>query len=344
MSTTIVYVQLGDNSSKTLTRFANNALKGLIEPKLILLTDIPEKWADFPGEIVDISNYRLAQGYVKFEKANKELKGVAGGYWLNTLKRLFVLEALVNHSEIDEDIVHLESDVFSLLTTEMVEALRTNIQTVAVPRFSSNRGIASLLYLRNKKALASLIEKLSAILEENPDIRDDMELLGFALNQYQVQELPTLPKDAWHYHDRKLIFDGAAYGQYIFGQDPFHTNGYIVSGYKNPNFSFDPELAFWDITSSRGESFLTMKFQQEIFTLANLHIHSKMLLNPLSYYDETWQNYINQANGQTVRTAIKVEEQSVHSSKPSLIVRLRIARKKGFVKTVTLKIVKFFNS
>ena len=344
MSTAIVYVQLGDNPSKTLLSFAKNAQNLLEYSNSILITDVPEKWLDFPGELVDISNFQYAQGYSRFEKANRELKKIAGGYWLNTLKRLFALEILSNHPSITGDIVHFESDVFSLLTTSTVEVLRKNVKTAAIPRFSDQRGIASILYIRDKTEIRILIEKLSLLLQNNLDIKDDMELLGFALNENKIQELPSLPSDAWQYKGQNYIFDGAAYGQYLFGQDPFHTSGKIISGYKNPDFKFDVISAKWKINQSDAKENLSFHFQGTEYILSNVHVHSKIPLGPLSESNQIWTTYLSEANGETHRSIVTESEPSIHSGKLPLLTKLILAKKKGLLRSIISKILRTINT
>jgi hypothetical protein len=200
------------------------------------------------------------------------------------------------------------------------------------------------LYIRNKKAITDLVEKLSNILQNIPNIKDDMELLGVALNQGQIQELPSLPSHAWHYKNTKYIFDGAAYGQYIFGQDPFHTNGKITSGYKNPNFEFDAEDANWRIGELEGRDTLSLDFQGNTYVLSNLHIHSKLLLDAISQESEIWKKYIHQANREAKRTPVEELEPSIHSEKLSIFTRIMVARKKGLLKTASRKAKRIINT
>jgi hypothetical protein len=345
MTTALVYVQLGENPSKTLYLFATQAKRALSQSELYLLTDNPNLWKEFPGRILDISLYNENSGYLRFRNQNRHLERIAGGYWLNTLKRLFVLEVMQDYASEWNDLVHFESDVYSFLSDEMIECLRDRVPAVAVPRFSENRGIASVVYVRSQTALKKMISDLSQILFQKPNIRDDMELLGVALAIGAVSELPSLPTDGWDWNGERYIFDGAAYGQYFFGQDPFHTEGFIISGFQNPHFSFDISSVKWRL-EKQPFSNVQLKFQLEEndLVLANLHIHSKIPLSESSTEDPLWKKYLDEANKKTIRTPIESNENSPHSEKLDLKTRFRIAQKKGLLKSLYKKLLKLIKS
>ncbi len=340
VTTAIVYVQLGENPSKTLIPFATHSFNSLENSLHVLLTDLPEKWSNFPGEIVDISGKSLSAGYQNFEQEHKELRRLSGGYWLNTLKRLFVLEIMTTIPVEWDDMIHYESDIYPLITQEIIDCLRSNISSSAVPRFSDERGIASILYIRNKKSLIQFVDGISQILSEQHEIRDDMELLGVALNDSVIKELPSIPKDAWAWGDKKILFDGAAYGQFLFGQDPFHTNGKITPGYKNPSFPLDISLGKWWISAEDDTAPTSLKFNylNQEYEIANLHVHSKLILAELSRKNSEWANFVDVANGDAQQLIYESHEISVHAVKPSLFTRFLIARKKGLLRTMAAKL------
>lgn len=322
--------------------FASQANKVLLQSETFLITDSPRLWQEFPGRIIDVSLRSENTSFLAFRKRNKELERIAGGYWLNTLKRLFVLEVMQDFSTEWEDLLHFESDVYSFLSTELVECLRTRVSSSAVPRFSENRGIASIVYVRSVTALKKMTSDLSQILIDNPTIRDDMELLGIALNTGALSELPSLPQDAWEWKNEKFVFDGAAYGQYILGQDPFHTQGNIISGFRNPHFDFDVSLANWRLDKHELRSNqLRFWIEEEEWTLANLHVHSKILLPEPSQNNPVWKRYLAEANKQTSRVPVVATETSVHLEKLDLKTRFRIAQKNGMLKTILKKLSRF---
>ena len=343
MTTAIVYVQLGKNPAKTLSLFALQAKRTLTDSEIYLLADYPEMWPDFPGHVVDVSQRIDSAGFLRFRKQNKELERIAGGYWLNTLKRLFVLEAMQDFSSDWEDLLHFESDVFSFLSKEIVECLRANANSVGIPRFSENRGIASVLYVRNPLALKRLVADLTETLETGLVIRDDMELLGIMLARDLVSQLPSLPAEAWTWQGKKYVFDGAAYGQYLFGQDPFHTQGSVISGFQNPHFNFDLSSVNWELNNdASGITQLDFKSEEETWSLANLHVHSKILLPSPSLNEAIWKKYLLEANNQIPRIPVLASETSPHSKRIDIRTRLQIAIKKGLFKVILKKILQIF--
>ena len=342
MTTAIVYVQLGENPAKTLHLFASQAKKARPQSNLYLLTDNPRLWQQFPGRVIDVSLRSENSGFLSFRKQNKELERIAGGYWLNTLKRLFVLEVMQDFSNEWHDLLHFESDVYSFVSTEIVDCLRFRVISAAIPRFSEGRGIASIIYVRSLPALTKMISDISEILILNPTIRDDMELLGVALDTGVLSELPSLPDESWDWNGATYVFDGAAYGQYFFGQDPFHTEGKIISGFQNPHFNFEVSLAKWRLDEQESRStLLKFKVNEDEWIVANLHVHSKILLPESSLNDPVWKKYLAEANSETSRIPIATTDTSVHSKKLDIWTRFRIAQKKGLIVTILNKIKRF---
>ena len=165
-----------------------------------------------------------------------------------------------------------------------------------------------------------------------------MQLLGIALNQELILELPSHPSDYFtrkynSVDDHKPLFDGAALGQYLFGQDPFHQSGQRYSGFKNPAYSerTNLETIKWKLNGNNQESRLMIEVSNVQYKIANLHIHSKEVLPPLSVHSERWKRAIEEANGVIDRKRVHTSELSPHSKKPNIWIRLQIAKGKGLM-------------
>ena len=193
MQPTIVFVQLGENPSPSLMSMANSSKGSANSVKIYLITDLPESWEDFPGEIVNYQKKHRDEFILKFIKRNPELNSISGGYWLYTLERLFALKRIYDVLTPAASFVHLESDVLSLLHDSDFQLLREKVKRVACPRFSKDRGIASVFFVPNEIEYDRTLKAFTHILNGPDAPRNDMDLLGACLNSGQIEELPSLP-------------------------------------------------------------------------------------------------------------------------------------------------------
>lgn len=298
----------------------------------VLITDAPELHKEFPGKIVHYSRERHNPWINKYIAKRKEISQIAGGYWLYTTERLFALNAL---TELDDEIaiIHLESDVYLNLNQDVTGKILSLLHKPAIPRYTKELGIASILVSPDLQKLLMALEELERALRENPQIDNDMHLLGHALNFGIFQELETNPNQPAQFIDEqglmhKYVYDAAAIGQYLFGQDPFHTEGRRISGYLNPNSKFDASEFTYSIRSieSTGQELL---FIDEV-EVVNLHIHSKLKLPIISSQSPIWSQALKEANGQIERAADDYQSNLIHTQPISILNRFRLARKRGF--------------
>ena len=332
----IVFVHLGLEISPTLEAFSKACIDVHGKVRRILITDHPSAPVNFDGEIVVTTEKSLASGAML--KKRGYYSKLASGYWLNTFERIFALRALKHLPNISSlPIIHLESDVLPLFDSIDVDFIFRNFPNVAIPRFSETLGIGSFIFSPNTEELFSVLDKLETLAIQNVEwMENDMQLLGLALNEGIVSELPSHPSDYFEkafnsIKGDRLLFDGAALGQYLFGQDPFHQSGFRYSGFKNPAYvaRTDIDSMKWKVESDTEGSRLVVEVDKIRYKIANLHIHSKEILPPLSLHSERWDRAIQEANGVITRTQESTTEVSPHSKKPNLMVRLQIAKSKG---------------
>jgi hypothetical protein len=237
---------------------------------------------------------------------DKKLHKRMGGYWLHTLNRLFVLRNLEEHFPKNTRIIHLESDVLSLISDPIGNAIWAKFDGVGVPRFSKDSGIASILISSNLEQLIKALDSLEKIAKNSTVELDDMHLLGIGLNQEILKDLnlesikyvdPELQREV------EIYFDGLAAGQYLYGCNRVHSRGFIKSGYEQSNSPILFARAKWNMPRWRRESELTLDFKyNEIdYRVANLHIHSKLKIETSLSNKQFWENSVDKAsNGQVV--------------------------------------------
>ena len=333
-----VFVQLGSNPAPTLLHFSTIARSQLEKATLVLITNKPENWATFPGRVITYSSANRHPSISRLIRRFKERDQNFGGYWMYTLERIFALKILSNFYSIDTPILHFESDCYSLVNNQISEELQRRCTKVSVPRYNLTQGIASILFSPNLSDLNLTIDKLGETLDQSKSWLGDMELLGIALNTGLVRELPTLLSQAWDITPKKsgvtpqkLIFDGLAIGQYLLGQDPHHTGGYAIPGHINKNFLDKISEWKWDIkpTEFKNNQYLGAQHDNVVYRVANIHVHSKILIPPLDKNNSTWGNVINTANKIHVITPIKMPENKIYTQKITKLNQLRNARHDG---------------
>jgi hypothetical protein len=304
--------------------------------ELALITDHPELHGEFPGNLTYYSRDTSNPWLREFIAKRREIKEIAGGYWLHTLERIFALNAILPDLG-DRVLIHIESDVYLNLSDQLIRNISENLSKVAVPRFSSTRGIASILIAPSADILREGLDKLGSLLMNDSSIDSDMILLGKALNLDIFQEVQTNPSMPMVTNDEKgvesrYIFDAAAIGQYLFGQDPFHTDGQRISGFINPDAPFNPTKYRYSILESQ-QSKSQAIFMDNIEVI-NLHIHSKLSLPPISRLEPIWTRATQEANGSIERTTDAFKPDLIHTQSISLLNRLRIARRNGLVRSL----------
>lgn len=337
MAINLALVHLGKNPSPILVNIAQQAKNRLKGSNIFLITDHPSDWANFPGKVINYSRQERNKNVSKLVRKFPELENIAGGYWLYTLERLSALQKVYEHVGQDEAVVHFESDVLLLLNNSDFDLMISNCQKCACPRFSKDRGIASIFFVPNNAEMKLFLDSAENILASANQPMSDMELLGICLNRSIINELPSFPENAWKNHSgEKLVFDGAAYGQYLFGQDPFHTSGRRISGFQNPDFPLDLTSLKWKIRverESRNHSILISQNESE-YRILNLHLHSKIKLGPVSTEDPQWIQAIREANGDSHRIYGDIEQNLIHTQRISLLNRVRLARRMGLPRSL----------
>jgi hypothetical protein len=222
--------------------------------------------------------------------------------------------------------------------------MKSDFDGVFVPRFSRERGIASLLYASTIKELEAFLEKAQTLIDSDSKLVNDMNLLGQMLNANEVGELPS-GRNLNHLvinSEMNVVFDGAAIGQYLLGQDPLHTNNRVVSGFQNPDFPDWLSSRTWGIQKLKDLDFIVSKSAMDRYFVATIHVHSKQIVPRLSSENTFWKQVIAEANNESPRYIGPLIEDKLHSARLNLLTRIRIARKKGLIKVLVDRLKRLF--
>ncbi|ASY24511.1 hypothetical protein A1sIIB106_00215 [Candidatus Planktophila lacus] len=315
----VAFVHLGNNPASTLTWYASEVDKNLSNKHLCLITDNPKEFLDFPGEILIYDRSEINKGLSRFSKTNSAFKKLSGGYWKYTTERLFALSALSSCFSDSHPVIHLESDVLLLAKDDQVRNVLVKVKKTSVVRYSDSDGIASILIAPTISNLIQSLNALGIILLNDRHIFSDMELLGKALNQGALNELPNSPIEAWPIDSEKsysIFFDGAFFGQYLFGLDPVHSQQYSFNGYKNPNCAYPLSKSIWALlepSEYEGLSLAILENNHISFPLC-LHVHSKMLIEYPKINEVFWRKLISDINAQIFSLKVPVHGSQIHSS------------------------------
>ena len=336
--TVLVFVHLGLNPTQTLNAFAETASKNLGPSRTLLLTDQISRHVEFPGQVIEINRGKLPAGFNKHIQRRNEFDRIAGGYWRFTLERLFVLLQLPDDISQNAQILHLESDVLSSINKNTINKMGKLINKTSVVRYSEQAGIASILFSPTKGVLERDLHELDLLLETNRNITNDMALLGMGLNLGLIGELPSTPNENWKIADGNksgissyLVFDGAAFGQYLFGQDALHTNNRVISGYQNPSYPLQLTKCNWTLNSSNPilAKHVIASYSDGIeLHIANLHIHSKIIVSENDV--ERWDRTLKEANGTVERISSEISNNHIHAARVSVKDRIQLVLHREF--------------
>ncbi len=231
--------------------------------------------------------------------ANKNLNtDYLDGFWTYTSERFFYLDAFMEQYHLNH-VFHLENDnmLFKNLS-EIIPVLEKHYPGCGVTFGYDKFVVSGCLYLANPDSAKDLAKFFARNAHKG---WHDMTMLSkyWASNLNKLDHLPTIPPSypklfplinannqisrfehlySRHFSEFKGIFDAAALGQYLGGQDP--RNGPDSQGYKNPYSLMNLDLCQFNWSEdSQGKKIPVMILNEEIIPIYNLHIHSKKLRN-----------------------------------------------------------------
>ena len=189
-------------------------------------------------------------------------------FWRHTTERFFVIERYLKENGIVDSFVHIENDVLLYCDPQQLKFSKG----LYFVKDSNDRGIGSIMF-STPESWSKFTKYASSNLHKN-----DMEILG----SYIDTDVFTLPNDPKSAH--KLLFDGAAFGQFIAGIDPRNTTNQSLynnntSGFINETSVVNPSdyRVIRKLVNVNGKELFKYYIKHGIKCLEmfNLHIHSK---------------------------------------------------------------------
>lgn len=221
------------------------------------------------------------------------------GFWISTTSRFYYISQLMKLFQLS-NVFHIENDImmyesFNNLYKYMQQEFNlTDIDKICMVKDSPNRVIPSLLFFPNIYSISQLTYFMTNTFKNSEQFINDMNLLGSFPDQLNLP-IDTVTNSVTNSFN-KIIFDGAALGQYLGGIDfknipnsndyDNQTRGFIneTSVVKPNKFNFINRNVIFDhinipitIPLCTNPEINVMNNKIVLSKIANLHIHSKQL-------------------------------------------------------------------
>lgn len=258
-----------------------------------LITVIPLSLLEIYGE----NNQQFTQYKNLMTTKFSGLSGFRDGFWISTTSRFFYLSIFMEMFCIT-NVFHIEGDImmywsFEKIYNDILDNIdNTEIDKICMVEDAPGRVIPSILFFPDHIRLSQLTQFITNELSNSNAFMNDMDILGKFGDRYNLSTTPV--------NSEYLVYDGAAFGQYLGGVDYRNilskdvdynnlTRDQELVIYNNPTRGFVNETA---ITKPDTFNFSKIKTEfdnlrvpiripvlcdNSIVKIANLHIHSKQL-------------------------------------------------------------------
>ena len=265
------------NLISTAEKFPNN--------KIVLLSNVKQKWSHQKIEII----VRNDSSWREWGSKLTHPVNFRNNFWFTSIARFFAIEEYL--AECPEAILHIESDVI-LSNKFPLDKFTDGNFNISFPLASTERGVASVFFVKELKALEHFNSFAKKEMQENPST-SDMLILGAYFNSFseKVQLLPTgpdiseafkatTPQDimtriSMSYKYFGGIIDGNDLGMYFFGTDPRNLRGKSIM-YKEIESSFFKVNKFSLLNSDESDfPSLRVESSREKFLIFSIHATCK---------------------------------------------------------------------
>ena len=244
-------------------------------------------------ELESNENFCSYQNIMKTKFSN--LVPFRDGFWMSTTSRFFYIEAFMNLFKI-RNLFHIENDI---MLYENIKTLADGmLDKICMVKDAPERVIPSILFFPSHESIQQLNGSIVSQLEQSSEFLNDMTLLGKYTNCHY---LPIFPMQS------TTIFDGAAIGQYLGGIDYKNLSEVNdITMYANPSRGFINETSVFNpntcnylrspILTKHSElpiKIYRCEYKNNLYNIANLHIHSKQLYQFSSVFNINFENLIS---------------------------------------------------
>lgn len=274
---TLVYVYLGH----PIPRYAQHSLamnSSRSGADQLLISNVEQPHLKSNINLIRAEEFYDPARFLEFRNKARVDRLFRGGFWLHAIERLFVLEQFA-HTVQESPFFHAELDVLIFGLEGLAQELDSQARGVFAPPEYSDRALASLIYVNDKRGLAKLIRYVEA----NAHLGNEMTILGSFLRD-EPKWGHALPSDRsfdgrWPFGLLSVprmsgIVDTSGFGNWILGQDPRnekfsswnHTKGALDYPIESIRFRSD-----WF-----GRRLTARLLEGETQKIRALHVHSKV--------------------------------------------------------------------
>jgi hypothetical protein len=193
------------------------------------------------------------------------------GFWTYSMERIAALDSWHDQNK-DKKLLHIESDI--LLLPNFPFEFFTKINNMAWTNVGPGKDCAAVLYSSsylNTRSLASSI--LESVRIDN-ELTDMSALYNFRIENSDEIELLANGLESSDNLSLDGVFDSAAIGMWLLGQDPRNHYGWLKKHLPHKESSIDPSLYSY-VFDTRDCLRISRDGRSEF--LYNLHVHSKDL-------------------------------------------------------------------
>lgn len=268
----IVFVHLNTPLPKYLMHNMKHCAAIFPDVSVVLLHNAPVSVAEIP-KVKTV----LVEPDIRWEELNdlySHPKEFRGNFWFTSSARLFALQFYMETT--NREFVHLESDV--IVSRDFPFHIFKQIKRpLAFPIISNERGVGSVIYVRDQQAAEILTSTLVSEAKLNSQVTEMICLRKvFDLNRNSVQLLPIGPIHAAAYRniDEEIliellnahekfggVFDGVEIGQFFGGTDPRNRRGAMLL--RNDLVNGYAKIKDWKLNFDFKRNFANVKFKNQ---------------------------------------------------------------------------------
>ena len=235
-----------------------------------------------------------------------QLAEFRNGFWISTTARFYYILALVTSFALT-NVFHIENDIMMYTSFFDIHKYIRDVtpkngpSKICMVKDAPDRVVPSILFFPDQLTLSMLTNFITKSIMQTENFVNDMNILG----AYPPDKMIAFP-----IQNESIIYDGAAFGQYIGGVDLRNLqNDPNVSEFINKTRGFVNETSRVkpnDYTVIKRQLVVDhIKFPINFYTIvnngntrkisqmANLHVHSKQLYNFSGVFNITFEDIIS---------------------------------------------------
>jgi hypothetical protein len=281
----IALVQLGNSPKAYFWKNLNHIGKFHPRDKIYVISDLKEVIATAQERGFRSYLYTTPASLIELFSKHSYSKNFRNGFWQFSALRLFALLDFCQTID-EESVLHVESDVL-LMPSFPFEALATQ-KKLTWFNFNSDRDIASLIWVPSQRQANWMHHELFTMFSEDSTLTDMTALRKLSLKAHEqisyfpnnpfktilkVEEsnLESMAKHATEILSVHGIFDGAAIGMWLTGEDPNNHRGFL----RRLRHLNDGPIDLRAVQFKMIENYLYLVERDSLLPIYNLHIHSK---------------------------------------------------------------------